>query len=173
MMKVFLYVVPSLSILCTMSLPSAVQLTFAFTSILSLSQSYLLRHPAVRRWLGIQPIVTPAEVKAYSQSLYSGTLSRYEPPSPPESTTPPKKGIIDGAFAEIKGAASQVVKSAKDLKSSQDAKGGAQRLTSEEIRRAKAYEDRRQRELAQERFEARQEQLERRAERNRANGKGG
>ena len=147
----FLYGLPTLTASFMLFWPGALQLTFAFTSMMSLTQAYLLRQPWMRNFLGIQPMPKPA-----APTSYAGVINRYEGPSPTSSSSPAPtgKGILGGAISDIKGAASQVVKSARSLKDMQETKTGTQRRTPAELRRAKAYEEKRLREIAQAKIEA-------------------
>lgn len=143
-----LYGVPLLTSCFMLFWPGALQLTFAFTSILSLLQSYLLRQPWMRNFLNIQPLPIPKPAGAASP--YAGTITQHE--STP-STPPVKKGVLGGAISDIKGAASQVVKTARNLRDSPDAKRGSRRRSPAEVKRAQDYEARRQREIAKAKLE--------------------
>ena len=126
--------------------PGVLQVTFAFTSLLSLLQSYLLRQPWMRHFLQIQPL--PGK-KEHTQSNYAGTITRYQSPLSPPPEPPVKKGIVGGAISEIKGAASQVMRSARRLRDSGDDKRGSRRRSPAEVKRAQEYEQRRRREIEQ------------------------
>lgn len=55
---------------------------------------------------------------------------------------------------DIKGAASQVMKTARSMQESDDTKKGTHRLTKAELKRAQSYEAQRKREIAEEKLEA-------------------
>ena len=143
------YGLPSLSFLFMMWWPACMQLTFATTSVLSYFTSALLRNTAVRSFFGISPFPEKPASDA-AAGPYKGVMNVYQPPKPPGEVEKPK-GVIGGAVADIKGAAKQVLGKAKDLQNKKETAG---RLTAGEIRRAKAYEDRRKREIEQEKWEA-------------------
>jgi hypothetical protein len=136
-------------------LPAALQLSFAFTSMMSLIQSHCFRQPWFREMLGIHPLPAPAPATPTSESPYKGTITIQGSSATAPEQTPAPKGIIEGALSDIKGAVSQVMKTARSLQKSDDTKKGTQRLTPAELKRAQAYEVQKQREIAQEKLEAR------------------
>lgn len=163
----FIYGLPIMTSVFMVYWPGSLQLTFAFTSMLSLSQAYLLRQPWMRTFLKIQPLLKP---KAPTSSSYSGTITTYKAPLTPSSPPPAPKGIIGGAIHDIKGAVSQGMKTARGVKDAQKTNRGAQRRTAGELKRAKAYDEKRKREIAEEKFKADKElsaKLERRSLRQR------
>lgn len=170
MQTIMRYVIPVFTTGCMLGMPGSLQITFAFSSCLSLSQMYFLRQPWFRTFLGIQPLPTPAPPSDPSTPSYAGTVTRYQPPS---ATPPPApEGVIGNTISEIKGAASKAMDSAKKLGTSVsgDAKSPTRRRTDAELKKASAYEEKRQRELAQEKAEARYARKERRRERRQAGG---
>ena len=153
MQKLLVYIIPIFSAGVMLPIPAAVQLSFATASAVSLLQAHYLRQPWFREYLSIQPL--PSKTPPSSAPVYQGTItiqapSTAAPPEPP----PAPKGIIGGAISDIKGAASQIVKQAQALHKPKDKKRGNQRLTQAELKRAQAYEARRQREIAQEKLDA-------------------
>ena len=149
MRTIFQYLLPAVSVTVTYFMPAALQVTFLTTSVLSLFQMYLFRQDWFRDALGVTKMVppTPPDAPGSAQTRYPGVMSLYQPPSPAEPTIPEKKGIVSGAISEIKGAAKQVMTSAKqNVEQQQGAKPGG-RLSAAELKRAKAYEERRKQEL--------------------------
>lgn len=144
----FLYGLPVLTTSFMLAWPGALQITFAFTSLLSLFQARLLQQPGVRNWLGIQPLPKPKSRGSQSESRYSGTMNRYQPPSPSAPAAAPK-GVLGGAISNAKGAVDQMLKTARNLQDPSDLqeKTGPQRRTPAELKRAQAYEEKRQREI--------------------------
>ena len=145
--------------------PGCLQLAFAVTSVVALTQTTFLRKPWFRKWAGIQPLPPkpdPNTVK--SSSPYIGTMNVYQAPTPDAPLEQKPKGIIGGAISEIKSTASQVMKSTQKMVESKEASKQGRR-TKAEARQAQAYEERRQREIAQEKFEKEQDKKERRRER--------
>lgn len=142
------YGLPVISFIGSTFLPAAVQLSFAASTVLGSLQAQLLRQSRFRQYFRIQPL--PLNTNSASKSPYKGTIT-IQPSSVTVTEQPPApKGIIGGAVADIKGAASQVMKQARELHQGGDGKTGNQRLTREEMKRAQAYEAQRQREIAHE-----------------------
>lgn len=141
-----IYAVPALTSLFMLYWPGALQLTFACTSVLGLTQTHLLQNPRVRTFLNIQPLPVrkPATAAPPSRTI---NWSR-----PHSSSGPGRTGILAGAVSEIKGAASQFMKTARSLRDSNDTKIGDARRSPNEIRRANEYEEKRRREIAEEKL---------------------
>lgn len=154
MKTLFLYGLPLITTTFMLFWPGALQVSFAFTSLMALAQSYLLRQPAVRKFLNIQPLRARVSPSAPS---YAGVMQKYQPPSAGSSpAAPPSKGLVGGAISDIKGAASQVAKSARSLRDSAETKPEQQRRTATQMKRAKAYEEKREKEIAEAKAEAEQ-----------------
>ena len=135
--------------------PAGLQLTICFTSILTLTQASLFRSDRFRDLVGMQRNPKPDAPKR--------PLLQYQAPS----STPSKPETGTGVVGTLKGAVSNIIKVGEKYgpKSKQQAQNG--RLTEAEKRHAAKFEQRRQREFAQEeglkreaqaRFERRQEQ---------------
>ena len=152
--NIFVYAFPAMTGGFMLFWPGCLQLTFFTTAMMSLSQSWMLRQPRVRQILGIQPLPPPPS-QTPPKGPYTGTLNTYQPPTK-SAPLPEKKGIIGGAINDLKGAAGQAMKSAKGMVSSGKNQKKPTGRSPEELRRARAYEERRRREIAQERFEKRQ-----------------
>ena len=143
--------------------PACLQLTFATTACLSATQATLFSKAWFRNLFGIQPL---PEKRAPGSS--SHTYPRYQAPSSNTSTPETSTGLFGG----IKSTVSDLMKAAEKQQAQKASKG---RLTDAEKRHAKAYEERRQRELAEEavrtrksaqaKFEREQEQMTRDRER--------
>lgn len=160
LVKFMTYGMPLLSFICSAFLPASVQLSFAASTVLGSLQAHILRQRRFRDYLGIQPL--PSTTDSASKSPYKGTIT-IQPSSVTAAEQPPApKGIIGGAIADIKGAASQVMKQARELQQAGDAKRGNQRLTQAELKRAQAYEAQKQREIAQEKRDTESAPVERR-----------
>ena len=155
MRGILLYGLPIMSTAFMSVIPAAVQLSFGATSVLTLIQTHYLRQPWVREFLGIQPLPKPET--STSESPYKGTITIQAESTrvPEQAPSPAPKSIVGGAVSDIKGAASQFMKTARSWQNSEDTKQGNQRLTQAELKRAHAYEARRQREIAQEKSDAR------------------
>lgn len=158
--KFMTYVLPVISVGCTSFLPASVQLSFVFSAVLALLQSYYLRQSWVRELLRIQPL--PSTQDTLSQTPYKGTMTIQPSPMSVMEPPPAPKGIIGGAISDIKGAASQVMNQAREFQQGQGEKMGNQRLTKAELKRAQAYEAQRQREIAQEKLDAENAPVQRR-----------
>lgn len=152
------YVFPAISTLFMCHWPGCLQLTFALTSFISLVQAYLFRQPWFRDYLGIQPLPQQTPTPDPSTSSYAGTLTQYQEPS-----SEPARPAPTGFIGEIKGAASQVMQSAKLRASKMERTNSAgRRHTASELRKANAYEERRRREIITEKSELRAARDERR-----------
>lgn len=165
----FLYVLPLVSAGFMLTLPSAVQISFAFSSMLALAQTLQFRQPWFRKFANLQPLPKPTEPNA-SEATYAGKMTIDVSPSEAlEPSSPPgPKGYIAGAVADIKGAASQIIKSARNLLETEDKNAPKQRRSPAELKRALAYEETRRREIEQEKLEASQERAWRKREENEA-----
>jgi len=152
-----LYGFPALSFIFMMWFPACLQLTFATTGLLGFGSSTLLRNSTVRNYFGITPLPREPDPST-SPGTYRGVMNIYQPPVP-NTDLERSKGLIGGAVADIKGAASQVLKRAKEAQASKDPK---RRLTPGELRRAKVYEERRKREIEEEKLERESKRRERR-----------
>ena len=152
MRNVFQYGFPIMTGAFMLAWPGCMQLTFFSTSMMSLSQAWVLRQPGVRKFLKIQPLPPPVSDKP-PKGPYTGTMNTYQRPAK-TAPLPEKKGIIGGAISDLKGAAGQAVKSARSaLSMDQEEKKKTPGRSPDELRRAKAYEEKRRREIAQEKFE--------------------
>ena len=80
-------------------------------------------------------------------------MNVYQSPSATGEAAAEPKGVFRGAVADIRGAAKSVMGTAKNYQERKSKSGGG-RLTAGEMRRAKAYEDKRKRELDIEKWEA-------------------
>lgn len=149
--KLMLYVAPVVSCICTCPISAAVQLSFASSAVFTVFQIKLIHHKQVRYFFKIQPF--PPRAGPPAQSPYKGALTILGSSSPTTEQPPAPKGYIDGAISEVKGAASQVMKTARDLKEKSEVPVGRQRLTKTELKRAEAYEAQRRREMAQEKLD--------------------
>lgn len=162
--KVFLYVLPTITGVFASFWPGGLQLTIFVTSFLSMIQATAFRQPWFRNILGIHPLPSPASLKPKTQA-YAGTINRYQPPSANASSSPPKKdGIFGNAFSNVKGAYSEIQKQGQDFVNTRQPAAKTGRRTEAEVKHAKAYEEKRKRELAQRKFENEQERQARREE---------
>ena len=85
-------------------------------------------------------------------------MNVYQAPKPTGEAEQEPKGVVAGAVADIKGAASQFMGKAKKVQESRAPKG---RLTPGEIRRAKAYEERRRKQIELEKWESEERRMRR------------
>ncbi|MCJ1385783.1 Mitochondrial inner membrane protein oxa1 [Xylographa soralifera] len=149
MKNAFTYGLPLMSFLFMSFWPACVQLTFTTTSIIALGTATLFRNPSIRTFLGISNLPVPRS--ATDTGPYKGVMTVYQPPSAKGEAEEPK-GVLEGAVADIRGAAKQVMGTARNFQDRKPKSGG--RLTAGELRRAKAYEEKRKRELDIEKWEA-------------------
>ncbi|KAI4213125.1 MAG: hypothetical protein LQ351_004279 [Letrouitia transgressa] len=144
--------------------PACLALTFTCTTTIATIQQFLIRAPWFRNWAKLQPFVDPGKQKSADQPLYKGVINTTARPSTmPEfdSETAPK-GVIGGAISEIKGAYSQTKKQAKTMVAQT-----AEKRAKIELEEAKRYDERRRKEIKQQRFEAEAEKRYQREERRR------
>ena len=130
------------------------QLTFSTTSVLAFVSGRFLANPSVRAFLGITPL--PTAQSATTTGPYKGVMNIYQPPKPTMEAEKKPKGVVAGAVADIKGAASQFMGKARKAQQSKAPKG---RLTPGEIRRAKAYDKRRKEEIELEKWESEERKM--------------
>ena len=135
--------------------PAGMQLSFCLTAIFSLIQSSLLRSNDFRNLIGIQPLgQQPYESQPTS---YKGTITKYQPPGASNTATPQKGS--SGVISELKSGASALWKQAH--KRMEDRQKPTGRRTAAELKHAKAYDERRKREIALERQAEEAEEAER------------
>ena len=158
--RFMIYGVPAVSSFFMLFSPGCMQLTFLATSLLSLTQASLFRQPAVRNFLGIQPLPSKPKPRTNPSTPYAGTMNVYQAPKSSEPAPPENRGIIRATISDLKDAASQLFKSAQSTIDSTQAKNAEPRRSKAELRHAQAYEEKRRRELAQEKFEVEQERKE-------------
>ena len=125
--------------------PAGMQLSFCITAVFSIIQSTLLRSNDFRKLIGIQQL--GQQPYASKSSTYTGTITRYQPPGA-SGTANPQKGP-SGFISEIKSGASALWKQAH--KRVDDRRKPTGRRTTAELKHAKAYDERRKREIALER----------------------
>ena len=133
MQPVFLYVFPMVGGLFSAWFPGGLQLTFCITATLSGVQAKLINSAMFRKTAGVQPLPKPANPNPIRYQAPGGT--------PPTSKTP------EGTFGGFKSVYSDMKKKYSQMAQEKDSK---ERLTEGEQRYAKTYEQRRQKEMAQE-----------------------
>ena len=136
--------------------PACLQLTFGFTALLSLTQSYLLRQPWMRKILGIYPLPKPKN----NPSVPAVQLQTYLPPSQTPPVIEVKNGISDKAkkkVSEFTGAASEFKKSLTGMARPTIAATTKPLPTSTQAAKAQQLQQKRLRELAQAQSEAEKE----------------
>lgn len=189
-MKVMTYVFPSITFLFTAFMPAALQVSFFVSGLLAFGQARLFRLPAFRSYFNMYPLTTPGAAKptpykgtmkvrapmtqAELNRTYQGSRSvttasheiKAEQPAPqaPGKENPIKKFVVStvqGTVKDISGTVKDVTQSAKDLLG-KGKEGLKERQLKSERAAAAAYEEKRQKEIRQERYEREQQ---RRAER--------
>ena len=159
MQKAMTYGLPTVTGVFALAWPGAMQLTFFATSALSMIQAALFRNPSFRQWLGIYPLpvrpITPTTGGSETpKTTYDGTMTMYQAPNVAAPATEQKKGLIGGAMSEIRGMKTEALKSMQKVvgKSSATSHGRRKRAAAE-IKQAWAYEERRRKEIAQEKIQ--------------------
>ncbi|KAK8009599.1 hypothetical protein PG990_000015 [Apiospora arundinis] len=138
--KFFMWGMTPFMFLCTMWLPSALQLFFFTFSALSTAQNWVLIQPAIRRMCGLPPL--PSQALTSSQQKRLGMA--YQAPSrPAAAAAAPQpaaspagiKGLMDGASKKIQGASDGLTNAIRDYSGGE--KGIARKKAAEyEARRA-------------------------------------
>ena len=139
------YVLPTISGVFMLFWPAAMQLSFLTTSLFSLTQAWAFRQPGVRRFLRMTPVikhVKPAGERLTYMSPAAATTA--------EQQASQKKGLIGGAFTEIKGAMNQLGSDARRKLNEREGLSENSRLTRRELKDAQAYERRRRKEIEME-----------------------
>ncbi|KAF9874947.1 hypothetical protein CkaCkLH20_07641 [Colletotrichum karsti] len=114
--RLMIWILGPLSGIVTLYLPAAVQVYFVVTGAIGIAQNYALKMPAVRRAVGLPPMVTPSPVAAPHLSSAISTTGSYQAPRGALSPDPSQDGSIKGVIRSAKSAMQQTV---------HDAKGGA------------------------------------------------
>ena len=142
-----------------MGWPGALQLTFFIQAIISMTQAAALRQDWFRRIVGIQPLPKPEDLKPKQSTGLRGNIRR--PESANTASEAKNQGILGGAKSELKGSWAAATQWINENKPQQ---GQGSRRTQKELQHAKAYDERKRRELAQLKFEREQEEAVRRVE---------
>ncbi|KAI4171674.1 MAG: hypothetical protein LQ343_004067 [Gyalolechia ehrenbergii] len=142
---------PVLSVTFMSFWPAAMQFVFAWTSILALFQSIAFRQPWFRRFLGIHPMPSPtgAGPQTGTKGMVIETTARVQPQMPDA----PAQGLVDSARSKLRN----FVEMNQESPSVGRSKG--------QMAEAQRYEEKRRREIKQEKYEAEQERHRRRYER--------
>lgn len=134
--------------------PACLQISFLTTTTLAGAQAWLLVQPRVRAWLNIQPLVE------YPPTQSLTDIFNFRQGSKPKQEA--KKGFISSSLSEIKEAGADVVERGRKIQEGERTRGGRSKR---DLKEARAYEERRRREIAQAKFELEQEKEEERRER--------
>lgn len=171
MAKFMLYGAPVMGGGFMLMYPACMQLTFGFTAVMALIQAYLFRQPWVRERLGICPL-PKRNPETGSSRIITSRLNMYQPPSQTPPALELKSGVTGKAkekFSEAKGAASEFMKSMKNLQGSTAKDAKKPGPANSELSKAQMLQERRLNHIAQAKFEAERRKSEAAAEsRNRA-----
>ena len=151
-MRVMIIALPTVSGVIMLAWPGALQLTFFIQSIITLVQTSFLRMPWFRDLIGIQPL--PDTTPKPNNQIYTGRINKASDSE--ASSQSAGKGFAGGAQADIKSLWSSLKNKANEYQQRQTQSRSGKR-TAAELKHAKAYDERRKRELAQEKFEREQE----------------
>ena len=149
-MRIMTFALPAVSGVVMLAWPGALQLTFFIQSIITLGQTSALRMPWFRDLIGIQPLPDPTPKP--NNQVYVGRINRA--PDTEASPEAAGKGFLGGARADLKSAWSGLRNKVHEYQQRQTQSG---KRTAAELKHAKAYDERRKRELAQDKFEQEQE----------------
>jgi YidC/Oxa1 family membrane protein insertase len=183
------YFLPTISLIFTSFLPSAIQLSFFITGALSYCQAQLFRWAPFRTYMKMTPLPTgrpdafaraPAvEPSPYQSRIITATArpassvgsTSYEPPRSTSSgaspsTPPAKTSLLSGLKREVSSGISSVQESArKTLKSAREIAGQESKdgkRTKKQLQQANEYEKKRRMEEGRKREEAERERRARR-----------
>lgn len=125
--------------------PAALQLSFFFSSMLSVAQAALLRNNTFRDWAGVTRLPSPT-TSGTSPSPVSGKVmvaDAHQAPATPVPTSPVRKtkGFIHGAISEFKGARSEAMKSATKYMEKEEVDEKVERRRAAEAKEAELYEE--------------------------------
>ncbi|KAL8868370.1 MAG: hypothetical protein Q9174_005036 [Haloplaca sp. 1 TL-2023] len=121
--------------------PAALQMTFCWTSMLALTQSYAFKQAAVRNFLGIQPLPDPAAANPNTSGL-KGMVIPTTGRTVSEEPQAPKKNVFRSTLNNMKGRGAEFVAKNQEKPSG--------RRSAAELAAAKRYEEKRRKEIEQE-----------------------
>ena len=178
------YFLPTISLIFTSFLPSAIQLSFFVTGALSYCQAQLFRWAPFRTYMNMTPLPTnrpdafarapAAEPSPYQPRIITATARStpsYEPPRSSSSSASPsspaaKPTLLSGLKREVSSGISSVQESArKTLKSAREIAGQESKdgkRTKRQLQQANEYEKKRRIEEARKREEMERERRARR-----------
>lgn len=147
MALVFRWFIPFLTGTFGLFLPAGLQLTLFTTAIFTVSQSYLFRQPGFRKYFGMHPLPKKPEPPKAVLDIQAKYKDGAAPSQKPKWGLEAVKHNVMTAYKEL-----------NQQKARMEAEFGPQkatgRLSEAEKKRAKAYEEERQRELAKQKFQA-------------------
>lgn len=172
-MKIMQVALPTITLAVTGFMPAAVQISFLVSGILSLIQASLFRRPAFRSFFKMYPLPASNVSSTSTPSPYKGTMNVRAPLTQSElnstyqqsrssttATTSSKQGKIRKfVTGTVQGAAKDIKTTFTDAKQSAIELAGkskdsiAQRQAKNDRATAAAYEEKRQKEIEQERYE--------------------
>ena len=130
-------------------MPAGLQLSVLTGALFSVSQGYILRRAWFREWASIQPLPQkPESPVSNSGTTASSTVNL--------SSMERMKKSIFSPFADLRGATSEMVEKGRTAMGHKKKKTVTTSRATPESKQAQQYEERRQREIAQQRFEAQQ-----------------
>jgi YidC/Oxa1 family membrane protein insertase len=168
-MRIFTtYVIPTMTGVFMLLWPATLQLYFCVSSIIGFITSSLLRNPGIRARLGVGPL----PVKPSTPESLTAAINKIETPVEAAARiAKERRSVVDKGLENITGGFNKMKESAKDSIARQgynvgDKGAKGNKRSSQEIRTAEAYEERRRRELEMERA-AREERRRERGSRGR------
>jgi YidC/Oxa1 family membrane protein insertase len=182
-MKIMQVALPAITLAITSFMPAAVQISFLVSGILSLVQTTLFRRPAFRSFFKMYPLPSRNASSSSTPSPYKGTMNVRAPLTQNEfnntyqqgrsstiATTTSKQGKIrQFVTGSIQGAAKDIKTTFTDARQSAMELAGkskdsiAERQAKNDRAAAAAYEEKRKKEIEQERYNREQYRRTRRA----------
>ncbi|KAL9103830.1 MAG: hypothetical protein Q9163_001150 [Psora crenata] len=147
-LALFKYIIPVVTAVFSLFFPSALQLTLFTTSIFTVSQSYIFRQPGFRRFMNMHSIPPPPKPDPTNRVI--NVSARRKGRSPVQQAE--KKTGWAAVRQTMETAVSDLKRKGKEMQGQYVADQKSVRRSEVEKKQAKAYEEKRQKELAQGRF---------------------
>ncbi|KAL9126088.1 MAG: hypothetical protein Q9217_004804 [Psora testacea] len=151
-LALFQYIIPLVTGVFSLFFPAALQLTLFITSIFTVSQSYIFRQPGFRKFMNMHPILTPPKKGPPKPIINIKASRKMQAMRPMEQ----KKTGWAAVKQTMETAVNDLQKKSKEMQGQYVPDAKPARRSEAERKHAKAYEEKRQRELAQRRFESQQ-----------------
>lgn len=157
--KVFLYVIPVVTMFFSSFWPAGLQLMLCCTGLVTITQAAAFKQPWLRNLLGMHPLPSPSSARP--QDGYAGVINR---PGSDTVARKEKPGFAN-PIETLTEAMADIIKLGEDFVRKQQKLDPKPRSSKTDVSQAKFDEQKRQKEIAQRRFEQAQAQESRRENR--------